>query len=140
MKRALFLVWLVVIAGATTLPWSNYVGHSHWGHVRWIRFRDDPLKMGDLALNVILFMPFGFLLWQADHTVVSPVRMAVWTLVFSAILSLGGEFFQVYCHNRFPSATDVCTNILGAELGFLVRWWIEAKSANGSGSSVPRDR
>ena len=70
MKRALFL-WLVVIAGATTLPWSNYVGHSHWGHVRWIPFRDDPLIMGDLALNVVLFMPFGFLLWQAD-TVVSP--------------------------------------------------------------------
>jgi VanZ family protein len=36
-------------------------------------------------------------------------------------LSLAGEAVQIYTHSRFPSATDVVCNVIGAVAGaFLV--------------------
>ena len=78
----------------------------------------------DIVLNVFLFVPFGFLLMLAGSAPPSARRVTS-TLVLAAALSISAEYFQVYCHNRIPSATDVCTNILGAGLGILFRWWSE---------------
>ena len=131
MKLALFLLWTVVIVGATTLPWSDYTGHSHWDHVRWMPFCERPLVATDIVLNVILFVPFGFLLMWAGSTARS-ARRATLTLILAAALSISAEYFQVYCHNRIPSATDVCTNVLGAGLGILIRWWSEPGAKDGT--------
>jgi glycopeptide antibiotics resistance protein len=113
---ALWALWLAVIISATTIPWSNFKGHSHWGKVRWIPFRDDPLASVDNLANVALFLPFGSLYFMAV-----PLRSKRVTilsgLVVSALLSGGAEFFQVFCHNRIPSTTDVLTNVCGAGIG-----------------------
>jgi glycopeptide antibiotics resistance protein len=42
-------------------------------------------------------------------------------------LSLGIEFYQVYCHNRFPSIVDVITNVTGTLMG--VHFPLSRKSA-----------
>ena len=122
MKLALFLFWTAVIVSVTTLPWSDYVGHPHWDHVRWVPFHDHPLAATDIALNILLFVPFGFLLMRVRSGTPS-AKKAISTLVLAAALSISAEYFQVYCHDRIPSATDVLTNILGAGAGiFLLRW------------------
>ena len=36
------------------------------------------------------------------------------------LLSLAVELFQVYCHGRLPTTTDIISNALGAYLG--ARW------------------
>lgn len=111
-----WLVWIVVILGLTTLPWENYTGHSHWDLVRWIPFSDQSLGLPDILANVVLFVPFGyFLRWALPRS--SPQRVWILTLLVAAMLSASVEFFQVYCHNRIPSATDICSNLLGAVLG-----------------------
>jgi glycopeptide antibiotics resistance protein len=122
MKLALFLLWTLVIVGVTTLPWSNYTGHSHWDHVRWVPFSERHPVTTDVVLNVMLFVPFGFLLMWAGSGARSAER-ATSVVVLAAIVSILAEYFQVYCHNRIPSATDVCTNVLGAGLGILLKWW-----------------
>jgi glycopeptide antibiotics resistance protein len=115
----LWLIWIVVILGLTTMPWMNFVGHSHWDQVRWIPFYDHPLAMSDILANVVLFVPFGFFLGRALPGA-SPKRVWTLTLLLSAALSTSVEFFQVYCHNRIPSITDICTNLLGAVFGVLL--------------------
>ena len=125
MKLALLLVWTAVIVGVTTLPWSNYVGHPHWDHVRWIPFHDHPLAATDITLNIVLFVPFGFLLMWIGSRVPS-AKKTISTLVLAAALSISVEYFQVYCHNRIPSATDILTNVLGAGAGIFLRWWSAA--------------
>jgi glycopeptide antibiotics resistance protein len=122
MKLAVLLLWTAAIVGATTLPWSDYTSHSHWDHVRWIPFYEHPLREADIVLNVMLFVPFGFLLIWTGSAAPS-TKMAISTLGLAAALSISAEYFQVYCHNRIPSATDVCTNVMGAGLGILLRWW-----------------
>lgn len=113
----LWLIWLGVILGFTTMPWKNYVGHSHWDQVRWIPFYDHPLTLlYDILPNMVLFVPFGFFLGQALFGS-SPKRVWILTLVMAATLSTSVEFFQVYCHNRVPSTTDICSNLVGAAFG-----------------------
>ena len=125
---------LALIVAATTMPWSwYYVGHSHWAAVEWVpfskRFRPD-----DLILNVLLFVPFGFTAVRAvagnaaaaTTAGVNPsrsgrtspsTRAIVGTVVAGCLVSIGVEWFQVYCHGRMPTSVDVIANTLGTWIG-----------------------
>jgi glycopeptide antibiotics resistance protein len=137
MKLALLLLWTTVIAGVTTLPWSDFTGHPHWDSVRWMPFFERPLKAADIVLNVILFVPFGYLRMRTGSSA-SLARRAVSTGVLAIALSFSAEYFQVYCHNRIPSATDVCTNVLGACFGILFRWRVESRNGDATVSVETR--
>jgi glycopeptide antibiotics resistance protein len=114
----LWLVWIVIVVGLTTMPWKNYVGHSHWRLVHWVPFQ-QPLVLTDVLSNVALFTPFGYLLRRA-----APSWSAKWmwiaTVLAAAALSSSVELFQVYCHNRDPSTTDICSNLIGSVFGIML--------------------
>jgi glycopeptide antibiotics resistance protein len=114
----LLLVWIVVILIFTTMPWTDYVGHTHWTLVRWIPFYDHPLSLSDVLANVLLFLPFGFFLTRALAR--SSKRVWVVTLLAAVILSTSVEFFQVFSHDRIASTTDICSNLLGAIFGVIL--------------------
>jgi len=116
MWRILWFLWLVVIFGLTVLPLSNFVGHSHWDLVTWIPYSEHHLAIEDIVGNIALFLPFGFFLSRSLPTS-SRNRVSLLAVVMAAVLSTAVEFFQVYCHNRNPSTTDICNNALGAGLG-----------------------
>jgi hypothetical protein len=104
---------LALIVFATTWPWTDYVGHAHWARVEWIPFTRGPANLFEGAANVVLFVPLG-------------AALAASGLRFRAIgtgallLSVGIELYQVYCHNHFPTATDVVLNTAGSLLGHWV--------------------
>ena len=109
----------LAVAGAETLPWSNFQGHSHWAKVCWIPFRDSqaPGFGWDLCQNIALLVPFG---WTGIRAGVPAARI----VMLAAILMAAGEWFQVYCHNRFPSMTDVTAGTMGALVGIIIgRKW-----------------
>lgn len=112
----IWLVWIVVILAVTTMPWNDFVGHSHWDQVRWIPFFDRPLALSDIFANVALFVPFGFFLGRSLPRA-SRKKVWIFALLMATTLSASVEFLQVYYHNRIPSTSDVCTNLLGALLG-----------------------
>jgi glycopeptide antibiotics resistance protein len=116
--RAGFFLWVVVIICVTTMPWSNFKGHAHWSRVRWIPFEDHPLSVFDVVGNVLLFVPFGLFFVKATPKRGFGAQLKV--AVLALLLSASVEFFQIYCHNRFPSATDVCTNVIGAVIGSAI--------------------
>jgi len=97
------------------LPPGNFRGHSHWYMVTWVPFTDKVLKWHDLAGNMVVFVPFG-LMCPFGRTRSGAGRLMV-VAVLALALSIGVETFQVYCHNRFASATDVVFNLAGAVLG-----------------------
>lgn len=111
-----WILWLAVIVCATTMPWSNFKGHSHWGLVRWIPFGDHPLVLSDILANIALFLPLGYFYFRA-MPLSSPRATILSGLVVSALLSGGAEFYQVFCHDRIASTTDVLTNTCGAGIG-----------------------
>ena len=122
MKPTRGILWflLVALSVAPLLPLSNYVAHPHWDLIRWIPFQDFSISrkmLVDVIGNILWFMMFGCLLhYQLNKGSVS--RRAIATIVVVAGgISLSIEFFQVFCHNRIPSATDVICNMLGAGIG-----------------------
>ena len=115
----LLTVWTVIILGITVLPLANFVGHAHWDQVDWIPFHIDRLDFYDMVGNVAMFVPLGYFLRRA---VLVRSRRLAWTLIllFAAGLATGLEFYQVFCHNRVPSTTDIVSNFFGAIIGAAI--------------------
>lgn len=115
-------IWflLVVLAIAPVFPLSNYVGHPHWDQIRWIPFHKFTLswhKVIDVIGNTLWFLVFGYLLhYQLNWDSRSRWSVAAITAIAGAV-SFSAELFQVFCHNRIPSTTDILCNTLGASLG-----------------------
>jgi len=119
-KSGMLWFLLAVLSIAPLLPLSNFVGHPHWDHIRWIPFQNFALSwnmLKDIVGNTLWFMMFGYLL----HYQLNQDSLTLWTIAtITAIaggISLSIEFFQVFCHNRIASITDVICNVLGAGLG-----------------------
>ena len=117
MRCTLWVIGIALILAVTTMPWSSYVGHSHWDRVNWIPFSDHPLL--EIFGNVALFFPFGYFFPRARHDA-SPKFWAL-PIIIGGMLSTGVEFFQVYTHSRFPSTTDISANLLGVIFGLSLQ-------------------
>jgi glycopeptide antibiotics resistance protein len=136
------MAWILVILMVGILPLKNFVGHSHWEYIKWLPTAEDlrsPAYLLDIAFdlvaNTLLFFPLGYLLSRLLNPVVS-VRQMLLAAAIGGALSLGIEFYQVYCHSRFPSLFDVITNVTGVLLGVRIgRSHIEA-----GGMAEGRDR
>ena len=115
-----WLASVLAVAAAETMPWSNFQGHSHWVKVCWVPFQDHRLPgfWLDAAQNILLFVPFGFTAIHAGGR--NKFVTGALTGLLAAVLAASGELFQVYCHERFPSMSDVADGTAGALLGALI--------------------
>ncbi len=119
-KSGVLWFLLVILSIAPLFPLHNYVGHPHWDMIRWIPFQDFSISrnmLEDVFGNILWFMMCGYLL----HYQLNEGSVSVWApakiIVVAGVVSLSIEFFQVFCHNRIPSMTDVICNMLGAGIG-----------------------
>jgi len=112
LARAVWAIALVLV----TVPFGDLHLHTHWSKVNWIPFVGRWVKLTDVVANVILYLPFGFLApWRRTLTSTAVQTIAL-TAVFASLL----EWTQLFSHTRFPSATDVVSDVAGAVLGTLV--------------------
>jgi glycopeptide antibiotics resistance protein len=110
------LLWIALIVAAV-LPWTSWQDHAHWTKIGWWPFISPPVRIRDIVINLALYVPLGYLLARA-----APSRL-VWLRVLglSLVLSIATEATQIYSHSRFPSATDVAVNVIGAAIGARYR-------------------
>lgn len=119
-KSGMLWFLLAALSIAPLLPLSNFVGHPHWDHIRWIPFQDFALSrnmLKDIVGNALWFMMFGYLLHYQLNEDSRTLRTIATIIAITGGISLSTEFFQVFCHNRTASITDVICNVLGAGLG-----------------------
>jgi glycopeptide antibiotics resistance protein len=114
--RLFLLAWTTLLVGIL-IPWNDVTDHTHWMKVTWIPFK-PPLRPFDILANVLVFVPFGFL-WRRSRFRGVFGRCAM-PLIVGGLLSFVAESEQLYSHSRFPSATDLATNVIGIAVG----WWI----------------
>ncbi|MDH4083996.1 MAG: VanZ family protein [Nitrospira sp.] len=119
-KSALLWFVILILALAPMFPVSNFVGHPHWDRIHWIPFQGFSFSknmLKDIITNTLWFMMFGYLLhYQLNWN--SCFRWTIATIItIAGGVSLSNELFQVFCHNRYPSMTDVACNVFGAGLG-----------------------
>ena len=105
--------WIGVII-AVVVPWTTFRSHSHWDRVLWVPFVSPPVKPVDIIANVLFYVPFGaFYAWAW-------FRHRWRAVAYAMVLSVATEFTQVFSHGRFPSTTDVVSNVLGACAGIVL--------------------
>jgi VanZ family protein len=124
-KTGLLWLWLAVLVLTPLFPLDNFVGHSHWDSVRWVPFQDfslTPNILVDIAGNTVWFMVLGYLSYYWTKEPASPFKSVAMVMLLAGGVSLSTEFYQVFCHNRIPSMTDVACNLIGAALGGYFGW------------------
>lgn len=93
---------------AVDVPWGDVQTHTHWGKVGWIPFVSGPVGSFDILQNLLLGIPLG----AAAALFVRPA--VPWAGALALAAAAAGEWTQLYSHTRFPSATDIACNMLGA--------------------------
>jgi len=116
-------LWITFILLVGVLPLRNFVGHSHWEYIKWFPSAEDLRSskylldiISDIVGNTAIFFPLGYFLSRL-LTPFTPSRQLLIVAGIGGTLSLGIEFYQVYCHNRFPSIIDAISNLTGLFIG-----------------------
>jgi VanZ family protein len=118
------ILGLLILCGAVILHatmWP-YNFRFDWGSVpaRLLSATDLPFDHGELAekkdivLNVILFLPFGALLFLQRAKAIASNRSVLVPALFGMLFSVFIETTQCFLPTRTPSLVDVCSNTLGA--------------------------
>ena len=126
------ILGLLVLCGAVILHatmWP-YDFRFDWGSVpaRLLSATDLPFEHGrlaekkDIVLNVILFLPFGALLFLHRAKGIAASRSVLAPALLGMLFSVGIETTQCFLPTRTPSLVDVCTNTFGALLGAIAAW------------------
>jgi len=116
-RRAPLWCWWIAVVWLVSFPWLGRAATPQWQRVHWMPFKDPADKVTDVLANMALFVPFGYSLAGRGRQS-SVVRLCVIT----ALVSAGGEALQLYSTDRYPSATDVSSAILGAAVGRTLRY------------------
>ena len=97
------VVWLASFpVGLTPVP--------QWDRVHLVPFSDPADKLTDLAINIFLFVPFGY-------SFVSDRRRLAWLAPVAMAVSASAELTQLFSNVRYPSGTDVVYAVAGALVG-----------------------
>jgi VanZ family protein len=117
--RDVWLCCVLFIVVVATYPWTDFRGYTHWERVIWIPFQNmRPSILFDVLANIAVYVPFGFLYVQSRLHIRKGEVVKV--ALLSILLSVSCEFYQVFCHNRFPSMTDVISNTVGGIIGVFI--------------------
>ena len=102
-------VWWIPVVWAASFP-VGLTPAPQWHRVHLVPFTDPADKLTDLAINLLLFVPFGY------SFVDRPGRWR-WLPLAAAAVSTSAELSQLFSTVRYPSGTDVVYAIVGALAG-----------------------
>jgi glycopeptide antibiotics resistance protein len=127
-KFTVFYLYIAMVLYVTIMPFELSITINTESLAQYIHttpFEDfrlnRPGALRECLLNVVMTMPFGFLLpWVKKKSNVIGIGLA--TLLFSACI----EMIQLYyClqgafHSRSCDVTDLITNTIGGMIGYLI--------------------
>ena len=105
----LWVWWIPVVLiasfplGPTPIP--------QWDRVHLVPFTDPADKVEDFAVNILLFVPFGYS-FARDRGLAALAPAA-------SLVSAIAELTQLFSSVRYPSGTDVFYAVVGAVAGGL---------------------
>lgn len=121
----LALVYAGLIVYASLYPLTDW---RDQGVVPWA-FLSSPLPRYwtgfDVAINIVGYMPFGFLLVLSSLRAQHARRALGLAILLAALLSLAMESLQNYVPTRVPSNVDLALNVIGASFGIWLAWSME---------------
>ena len=124
--RAMLGFWLTSVLLVISLPWSNFDATPHWKNVQWIPFTHlswHRAVLTETALNVLAFIPVGYL--SVRSLLLSRWSPFLVACFLGLISSVAIEAYQLFCHERVPSTTDILMNVTGAAVGVWLAFAID---------------
>lgn len=108
-ERSPLWLWWIPLAWVMSFPWVGFTSQPQWSRVHTIPFTDPADRPRDAVANIALYVPFGY----------SYGRRGTWwkAVIVAALVSVTAEATQLFSTDRFPSATDVTSGLIGAALG-----------------------
>ena len=103
-------VWWIPVVLIASFP-LGVTASPQWHRIHLVPFTDPADKVEDLAVNVLLFVPFGYS-FARD-------RGLAWLPVAAGLVSALAELSQLFSTVRYPSGTDVLYAVVGALAGGL---------------------
>lgn len=117
--------YLALVVGAITLaPFQFGVPDSF--HLSWMVL--DSGWVSDLLLNLVLFLPFGFIARRIPGLARGN---PLWVLVAGLLLSGAIEGAQLFLEPRYSTASDLMANGVGAWVGALLSDMVGRKLGEG---------
>ena len=120
LARYALLVYALVVVDASLFPFGEWrdVGLSPYDFLQagWL---GHPLPF-DLLVNMLGYLPLGFLGGLAVHPRLRGVGLVVVVTVLCAVLSIQMEALQTYLPSRVASTVDVLSNAAGALVGAVL--------------------
>ena len=87
----------------------------------WKDFRLTFSFFHDVMINILGFIPFGFLITALiRRRITSRSHSFIIVILLGSFLSLTIELIQVYLPNRYSQLMDVFTNTMGTVLGTIL--------------------
>lgn len=124
-RRLLFGVCLLLVLHGSLYPWrfdTSVPAAGAWASM-WAQ-AGVWTSLGDVAGNLVLFVPVGWLgqrAWPPRRRGTVPARLSIWTLGVAYALAL--QVLQFWVPARAPSVSDVVWNAVGMAVGQLAATW-----------------
>ena len=119
-------LWLTSVLLVISLPWSNFDATPHWKNIQWIPFTHlslHPTVLIEAGLNLLAFIPVGYLTIRSlSPRNKHPFLLAI-LLGFCSSVSI--EVYQLFCHARVPSTSDILMNVTGTAVGVWLAFAID---------------
>ena len=118
----LFIFFVLFVIYNTLIPFRFDYGLQDLGtrisKVEWRPFSSENgrVSLTDVVGNIILFVPFGFLLYRVLYYAGKSWPI-LWSVVASAAFSFSIEFIQLFIEVRSTSPHDLINNTLGGLIG-----------------------
>lgn len=116
---------LALLAYVTFLVYGSLYPIAHW-HMpssNPLSFLREPwpryITRTDIATNILVYAPFGWLLGNILHQSMQLRRALVWVTIYGLLFSFIMEYLQMFIPGRNSSYVDIMTNTLGAFVGGL---------------------
>ena len=110
-----FVLYFTLMPVIVSIP---FIFNHPYKPMNLVPFIDVLMGRGDffrqVALNVMMTIPFGFLFPLTQNRAVKFSRM----LIFCFLMSLGIELLQPF-FNRASDITDIITNMIGGVIGYI---------------------
>jgi len=123
LPRYLALAYTALIVYASLHPFTGWrdSGMSPFAFLDggWPRY----WTVFDLAINILAYLPLGFLLALSLRRLPGRWAPAFSALLLGALISFCLESLQTWLPSRVPSNLDLASNTLGAGLGALLTIW-----------------
>lgn len=116
--RCLFAFYLVMLLAITFLGRADVEGFSFIPFSSYIEAwkKSSLIAWRNIVINIIMFMPFGFLLPMIFKKADNLLQISVITAIFS----LGIELLQVLSHRGVFEIDDIINNLVGSIIGYTI--------------------